>query len=356
MRRISDVYSHKMALTHIGTIAILILSLLSDITLELIVISLSKINPKLTLLEHICSSLTLTTLLSIIFLGSIFCFLCIGILITSTSTHGPFIIYIIFLKFFELIPPLIDLINLLLIYQHRLNNSQNQNSSFQIYLSSFIALIRLIINIDVIRRKCNCRWKRKFIVLFDFLIFILINVTLLRYSTKNLLRIGRKIILPILIYKLNDLFYNKTFWIDLIRCNKYTKRQFNATIIMKLTYEYFSFIIIHLVLFMPWIISSFIIYLFFFYSIPLLNIIGDGNLFFILYKHIFHKSYGIIIMMCISIISLLFWDILECRNTLLQNGISHFCTGTDLLSITNSTNIFLQSQISTETIVEDNIR
>jgi len=208
-------------MTRLQTIVFLIFGFLSTILFEIFFNYLiQSSSPKITLLEHIQSSLKLTTLINVIILGSIFLILLMGLLIL-VHHHGIIIIYITLLKFFELIPPLIDLINLLFIYRYKTSNRLN--------LSLFFALIRLIISLNVVRRKCDCRWKRQMIVIVDLLLFILVNISLLRYLNKNLIRIGRKIILGLLIFQLNDLFYNETFWISLTTRNDYI-RQLNSRV------------------------------------------------------------------------------------------------------------------------------
>ncbi|CAF1181070.1 unnamed protein product [Rotaria sordida] len=330
-----------MVTTRLKIIILLILSLLSNIILELIFNSILNFYPKITLLEHIQSSLTLIRLIGIICIGLICFILLFGTLI-MISDDGIFYIYITFLKFFEFILPLIDIINLFLIYQYKIECFNKENSckigieikktmhypSIRFVLSLIFALIRLIINIDIVRRKCDYKWKRKIIILFDLLLFILVNISLIRYLTKNLFRIGRKIILPILIYQLNNLFLNETFWIDSFKLNELIKRKFNSMFFMKSILstfysftdkeEYILLKINHLILSIRWIISSCILYLF----------IG----------YIFN------------------WDTLQNKTALDQYGIFYMCIGFDLLPGIKTTDIFSHSQIKTKNVVAENTR
>ncbi|CAF3854439.1 unnamed protein product [Rotaria sp. Silwood1] len=279
------------------------------------------------------------------------------------------------LKFFELIPPLIDLINLLFIYQYKMNYVNQENSSIidievkksinpsiRLNLSLTLALIRFIISLVIVYRICDRRWKRQIFVIFDLLLFILVNISLIRYSYINPIRIGRKIILGLVLFQLNSLFYNETFWIDLIRRNEHRRYHFDLTFPLKLV----NFIsnrlkievkcpylrMIYLILYIRRILSIFIVYSFIFYTFR--SIINDGNgwLFFMRHVHdISFKSYGLILLICMTILYVIRWDTLQNHNALDHYGISRFCTGIDLLSSIKSTETLSRSSITTSTAV-----
>ncbi|CAF0966076.1 unnamed protein product [Rotaria sp. Silwood1] len=317
-----------MVVTRLKIITLLLISLLSNIIMELIFNSILNIYPKITLLEHIQSSITLTKLIGIIFIGLICFILLFGILI-MVSDHGLFNIYIIILKFFESILPLIDIINLLLIYQNKIECFNKENltiiniemkktmyPSIRFILSLTFALIRLTINLDIVHRKCDYEWKRKIIILFDLLLFILVNISIIRYLTKNIFRIGQKLSLSILIYQLNDLFLNQILWIDSINYNKHIKHQCNS--IFSIFYLFKNKKDYHLILSLRWLISSCIIYLFILYIYQSMIIIGDDNLFFIRHVDIFFKSYGLILIISVIILCLLGWDTMQNKNVFNQ--------------------------------------
>ncbi|CAF3096959.1 unnamed protein product [Rotaria sp. Silwood2] len=367
-----------MVVIRLKIITILILSLLINIILELIFNSVLNFYPKVTLWEHIQSSLKLKRLIGIIFIGLTCFVLLFGILIT-TSTRGIFNIYIALFKFFELILPLIDIINLLLIYQYKIKYFTEENSSIagiemkktthpsmRFFLSLNIALIRLIINIDIVREKFNCTWKRKVIILFDLLLSILININFIRYSTKNLFRIGRKIILPILIYQLNGLLFNETFYIDSMKWNRHIKQKINSIFLMKSIFsifdrfkhedEYLILKLIDLLHYIQWIILLFFVYLFACSRFQLIIIDGYDNLFSIRYVQIFLKSHGLILMMCIIIPCLLYCNTLQNKNVLDQYGFSHYFIGFYPSSGTKSNEIFPYSSIQIKTTIAKDVR
>jgi hypothetical protein len=333
-------------MTKLRTIIILTLSYFITILYEILLhSSIQSMSPKLTFLDHIKSSLTLTTFFGNFlqrFVFFIFFGLLMGLLM-MVHYHGIFIIYITLLKFFELIPLLIDLLNLLFIYQYRIKNINKQNLSNRFNLCFIFALIRLIISFDIVRRKCDCRWKRQYLVIFDLLLFILVNITLLRYSNPNLIRIGRKIILGLLIFQLNDPFYKKKFWTDVIQWNDQIR--YHHTNQLKM---------IHRILTIRWILSSFLISLFIVFTFQSININKNGSLFFISHIDISLNTHGLVAVICMIILYVIRWDTLHNRNALNRYGISRFCVGPDLLPRIRSTEVFSHSKIKpTTTVIED---
>ena len=102
-------------------------------------------------MKHIQSLLTLTTLIDVILLELII-FVLLMELLMIVHNHGILVIYIILLKFFELILLLIDLINLLFIYKCKMKDINMQNSFNRLNLSLIFTFIRLIISLIVVRR------------------------------------------------------------------------------------------------------------------------------------------------------------------------------------------------------------
>jgi hypothetical protein len=258
--------------------------------------------------------------------GFFFFVLFMGLLMI-VHDHGIFVVYVTLFKFFELIPILIDLVNLLFIYQYKI---KERNSLNRLYLSLILTFIRLVINLDFIRRKCDCRWKRQLIVIFDLLLFILVNISLLRDSSQNPIRIVRKIILGILIFQLNNLFYNETIWINYNRWSERMRNLSNQIRIFsdrwKIEMEYLYLFITHLILFLRWILPSSIICLFIFFTFQ--STVNGKHLSNVSKLHI------PIVGMCMTIIYILRWDTLQNQKALKQYGISRFCAGLRIETIT----------------------
>jgi hypothetical protein len=232
-----------------------------------------------------------------------------------------------------------------------------RNSFNRLNLSLIFVLIRLIMSLNIIRRKCDCRWKRQIINIFDLLFFILVNISLIRYSNKNLIRIGRKIILGLLIFQLNDLSYNETFWIDSTKWDKSMKHLFSSTVPLQpddLTSHRMK--TIHLILSIRWIFSLFIICLFIFFTFQSIIIDEIDTFSSIKYIYIFLKVHAFDGMMCITLLYVVYWDTLQNRNTLKQYGISRFCTGLDLLSIIRSTEMSFHPKIQPNTTFVEDIK
>ena len=356
MIRINDSYSDKIAIRHIKKISLLLLCLFSNLILELFFNLFINLHSNLTLWENIQSSLTPISLVSIIFLLLTYFILFSGIL-TMLSTYGLVIVYITLLKFFELIPSLIDIFNLLFIYHDQINYSSRKTLLFRLNCCLIMALIRLIINTNVVRQKCDCKWKGKIMTLFNLIIFTLVNITVLRYSTKYLFRIGRKIILAVLMYQLDDLFYHEDFWIDIMKWHQHIPQRnlvikfmnflFNQ---IKCQQEYVCLKIIRSIILIRLIISSLIVCLFSSYILKSMII---TKTFFI---HSSFRSYGFVLMICIGIFYLLYVDALHNGKALNEHGIFRFCIGTDLTSITRTTDMSFDLQRKTNTSIIENIR
>ncbi|CAF1100294.1 unnamed protein product [Adineta steineri] len=329
-----------MVIKRVIIIVFLILSLFSTIIFEFIL----NTHPKIILLECIQSPLTL---INIILIVSILLVL-FSVLLIKVNDHGVFIIYMTFLKFFESILPLIDLMHLLYIYHYKTCYTYEENSITTnlkstkiIYLSLIFAWIRLIINMDFVRRRCNCKRKRQVLVIFDLFLFILISISLIRYSSEYIFRTGQKIILGILIFQLNDLFYNELFWINLMKWNKRIRQQFQFIsfgkflnwIILKFTntIEHFLLKIIHLILIIRWIIGAFIVYLFLFSIFRSKSIAGDVNISYNAGIFTFLKVNTCIMISSIIFYIIIHWDTLQSRRTLNQYGVLRFCIGIDFL-------------------------
>lgn len=371
-------YPDRMPVKRLKTISLLILVLVTSLLLELIFNAIRDFHPKLTLLEHVQSSLTLFVLFNIILIGFI-CIVFVFRILVILSSFGILNIYIILLKFFELIPPLIDTINLLLIYHYKVKHFYEDYGSdadserkktihtpTRFLLTLSLTLIRLIINTNFIRGKYNYAFKRKCIVLFDLFLLMLTNVSLIRYANKNLFRIGRKVTLLVLIYQLNDLFFNETFWVKLIEWNQFIKRKFESKSCVKRISSMFYYfanreedlfvLMIHLMFYIRWIISSFIIFLFGFYICKSIIILDDGNAFWLMHIRMILRSHRLVSMMSIVLFCFLRWDTLDHINALDQYGIAHFCIGFNLWKKMKSTKTFSLSQTNLNPIIEESPR
>lgn len=233
---------------------------------------------KITLLNYIPSSFILTRLF----------FLLSMMLLLIRYKFGQLIIYMIVLKYFQSIPVLTDLIHILFIYQ--------QNSSLRIKLCLMLNLIRLIISSDMIRQKLNSKSKRKIMIIFDLAFFILINMTLIRNSDYNLIHIGRKLILGLLIFYLNHLFSNEKFWNNLFR-------QVNH----RINYSNLHSKLIYLILFIRWFI---------FILLAILSLFIHINL--------------VLLLIYMGILYGMYHDILYNQKILKQYGFIYFCIGFDI--------------------------
>ena len=307
-------------------ITLLVVGFFLTIVMEIFVSSLKKCSsPKITLFERMQSTFTLQMLS---FTGV---FILLMGLHKKVRDHGTFPIFIIFLKYFEFLPLLIDFINLLFIYQYKMKDILNQNSLNRLDLSLLFTLIRLIIRLDVVHRKCDHRSKRQMIVIFDLLLFILVNISLLRDANKNLFRIGRKIILGSLIFQLNDLFCSEAFWNVFMKQQDYQSEHSNSIISTQHGNSTSNMMdLLHSIIHIRWILSSLIICLYM--LIIFHSIITNENGSFVSINHIIMslKAHGSMAV-CILILFIIYWDKMQIINTLNQNGVSYFCIGFDVV-------------------------
>ncbi len=203
-----------------------------------------------------------------------------------------------------------------------------------------LIFIRFIINLDVIRRKCDCQRKRQAIVIVDLLLFILVNTSLLRDSSKNPIRIVRKIILGILSLQLNNLLCDKTFWIIFIKSNDQQKRMMDT---------------LHTIIYLRWILSSSIICFYVFSTLQSMTINPNDSLFSMDQIIISLNAHRYDAVMCMIILYIIHWDTLKNRNTLNRMGISCFCIGFNLLPKIKTIETPIPPQIiPTTTVVENN--
>lgn len=282
-------------MVQLGLSLVLTFTYFNTIIEEIFFISSSS-SPNITILEQIQSIVPLERSYSTIYYGLIITML---LLMSSLkiSHRGIFIVYVVLLKFFESLPLVFDLINLFLIYQYKIEHVEHHYSWHRWYLTFVLIAIRFLLSLNSIRRKyADNRLKRQMIVLVDLLLFILINISLLRDSTSNLIRIGRKVVLGALIFHLNYLFYNENFWSD-HRAKSVIERRDSKS----------STTILHIILYLRLILSIVILGLFFLYE-------PSGSA-FVLY---------------LIILSMIDWDTMYERKILNQYGIERFATGLDL--------------------------
>jgi hypothetical protein len=267
-------------------------------------------------------------------------FIILTVLFLVRLDYGTCGAYITFLKFIELIPVVIDLINLLFIYRYKMKDTDKQNSSNRLHLSLILMFIRFMITLDIIRRRCDCQWKRQMIVIFDLLLFILVNITLLRDSYTSFIRIGQKIFLGLVVIQLNNLLSNANFWIEFKNWNdRFNMKKMFCTI-----------------LFLRWILSSFIICLYIISIFDSIIIDENERLFSINHIIIYLKALKYDAVICMTIVYIIFWDKLQSENTLNRNGVSCFCIGFHVVSEMGSTEISMHSPMEPTTTVIDGIR
>jgi hypothetical protein len=276
------------------------------------------------------------------------------ILIVSTSVRHDYGIcgaYITFLKFIELIPIVIDLINLLFIYRYKMKDTDKQNSLIRLRVSLILMFIRFMITLDIIRRQCDCQWKRQMIVIFDLLLFILVNIALLRDSYTSFIRIGQKIFLGLIIIRLNNLLCNANFWIEF---NNWNDRLTSKTPLQRGRFNMRKMFCT--ILLLRWILSSFIICLYIISIFDSIIIDENERLFSINYIIIYLKALKYDAVICMTIVYIIFWDTIQSENTLNRNGVSCFCIGFHVVSEMGSTEIPLHSPMEPTTTVIDDIR
>ena len=327
-------------LSHKTRTILLVVGFFLTIVTEIFVSSFKKSSSlKITLFERMQSTFTLQML------SFTSIFILLMVLLKKVRNHGTFPIFIIFLKYFELLPLLIDFINILFIYQYKMKDILNQNSMNRLDLSLLFTLIRLTIRLNVVHRKCDYRSKRQMIVIFDLLLFILVNISLLRDSNRNLFRIGRKIILGLLIFQLNNLFCSKAFWNAFMKQQDYQSEHGNSTSNMM--------DLLHAIIHIRWVLSSLIICLYM--LIIFHSIIINENGSFVSINHIIMslKAHGSIAV-CMLILFIIYWDKMQILNTLSQNGVSYFCIGFDVVPNRKPTKMPIKSSTKvTVTMTKD---
>ena len=192
-----------------------------------------------TLFDHIQSTVDAITsgspmgkALTCVFLTIILC----GML----ADNGLFTIYLTFLKLFELLLPLVDLINIFFIYimmmqhTHKLHSFEESPPTpstgvpLRFILTSVFCLVRLVIALHMVRRKPWFKAKRSGILLLDLCLHVLITVSLLRYSTKSPVRILRKIVAGMLLFQSISFDDDEQVWIRLIGWIASVERRLNS--------------------------------------------------------------------------------------------------------------------------------
>ena len=280
-----------------------------------------------TLLEHMQLPFTLPTSIDGIpqKLSFMTLFALLVILLATVYNHQTLIFYVALLKFFELIPLLIDLINLLFIYQSQMENIQHWNFFDRVGLSLAFASIRLIIILQFNRRKCHNRKSRQVVLRFDLAFFILINVTLIRHSPINFIRIGRKIIFILLYFRLNGLLSNKKFWIEFVQSTGYSK---HGPVQSSLIEQILS---------LCWMASFCIITSFVLFTLPSIIIDDNGQLFTPSHMQTSLTVHRFGLTMSIIILWFIHSNTRQSRNTFNRYGIACFCVGYDAMPRGSST-------------------
>ena len=173
----------------------------TTIPLEMIICS-TRNSSRITLFDYI-RSLVSTLLFQILF-GSVL----IVIYLTKRSFAqlfhlDPSMLHLTLSKFFEIIPLLLDMSNLLSIYLYKIQWNAHQYPSHRWSLSLVLCFIRLMFTLDIIRERFHSSWKQRVMVIGNVGLFILVNITIVRDLPSNIFSIFRKIVFALLIFRLH---------------------------------------------------------------------------------------------------------------------------------------------------------
>ena len=168
------------------------------------------------------------------------CFFLMVVLLNMHAENCLFTIYLTVLKLFELLLPLVDLINLFFIYimvmqqTHELlafdESAPNPSTgvSLRFILTSVFCFVRLVIALHMVRRKPSFKANRSAILLFDLCLHVLITASLLRYSTTSPVRVLRKITTGMLLFKSISFDDDEQVWIRVIGWIASVERRLNG--------------------------------------------------------------------------------------------------------------------------------
>jgi hypothetical protein len=266
--------------------------------------------------------------------------------------YGAIIVYTFLMKFVELIPPLIDLVDILFIYQHTmilLHDEQKQSGSMHLIfppvplvLSLLLAFVRVILAVRFIRQKVIDEPNSKTtVMIYDVILLSL--VTSLGYSPRYPLRIVRKIVLNLLFFNLNNLFQDLSFWLALTNIGVKAVR--NGTF-EEIKQKILAFIMfsskIHIqlpkyhnarwILMIRLIICYSIVCMLYIHSLDLPKVdnlhvqITARSIFYLLLQPDFLIPYTSLLLL-----GLLGWDTIQYSRELDQYGVVWFCTGLESL-------------------------
>ena len=245
--RLSNTKNQNEKMTQLETSLLLSFVYFNTILQEIVFLSSSS-SPKITIIEQIQFVFPSERSYSTVFYGLIICLLSMMLLL-QTFTHGIFIVYVILFKFFQSLPLLFDLINLLLIYQYKNEHVVDHCTWHRFYLTFGLIAIRFLFSLNRIRQS-----KRPIIVIFDLLLFTLITISLFRDSTSSIMRLGRKITLGALIFHLNYLFSNENFWLDVAERNALREQRLHIKPSTKRCHTTLRTIILNIILKLRWIL------------------------------------------------------------------------------------------------------
>lgn len=287
-----------------GTILCLIFAYFNTIFCEMFFIRPVKFSHfKLIILDYIELPFSLPTLID----GTsqkwafIISFTLLVILLATVYYHQMLIFYIALLQLFEVIPLLIDLINLLLIYQSHVANIRQWNIFNWFHLSLAFTVIRLIISLEYVHRKCRNEKTRQVRLLLDFALFTLVNVLLMRDSSINFIQIGRRIMLNLLYFHLNSLLSKKNFPVEFTRSTSYSR------------YAPVQCLIIEPIILLCWIGSFFIIALLVLSVVASMIINDHGKFFNVSHMQKSFAVYRFELAICAILLWIIYWKIRQSR-------------------------------------------
>ena len=117
-------------------------------------------------------------------------------------------------EFYHTVPIWIQILNLISVMKADSRPIAKSMVDLHLQLPLIFAGFRFYLTFHQLSRSHGARLGRRFIFLIDAALMVLIEAALMRYMTKSFIRIIRKIFLVALLYRLNELYSDNTFWND----------------------------------------------------------------------------------------------------------------------------------------------
>ena len=144
--------------------------------------------------------------------------------------NGIFTVYLTFAKPLQFLLPLVDLINVLLVYTQKIHFRERYSAMtsdhvpFRFLLTLVFCIVRLIIGLHMVRQKSFFKAHRRILLLLDLVLYLLLTVSLLRYTAWGVIRLGRKIIIGVLLFRSIPCDDDEQFGVRLIEWNASVRR------------------------------------------------------------------------------------------------------------------------------------